>query len=227
VLVLGVDTATAQVSVALGSGGRVLASLELESGRKHAEHLAPAIAYLTESCGVEVSQLSAVGVGIGPGLFTGLRVGVTTAKVLAQTLRIGVVGVPSLDLLAYPVRYSPKLIAAVIDARRREVFWALYRSVPGGIQRVSDFTVSSPYDLKDELRVIGGDVLFVGEGAAAYRETLSELDSVEFAGSEFATPSAAALVMLTTARVEREEFSNASDIEPLYLRATDAEPGAS
>lgn len=225
--VLAIDTATAHVSVAVGSGGVVLAETTLESGRKHAEHLAPTIRSLTSACGIEVAQLSAIGVGIGPGLFTGLRVGITTAKVMGFALRIPVVGIPSLDLLAYPVRYTPKCIAAVIDARRREVFWALYRSVPGGMQRVTEYHVGAPDEVVHEVRALGDDTLFVGEGATRYWDVFSECDGVELAGPEFMAPSAAALVSLTTARVEREEFSNASDIEPLYLRESDAEQGVS
>src|SRR5436305_14491 len=82
-------------------------------------------------------HLAAIAVGTGPGLFTGLRVGVTTAKVMAQALRIPVVGIPSLDLVAYPLRHTDRTIVAVLDARRHEVFAARYRPVPGGVQRVS------------------------------------------------------------------------------------------
>ncbi len=221
--VLGIDTATPHVSVALGAGGEVLGHIELAGGRRHAEQLAPAIGYLAQECGVELRQLAAIGVGLGPGLFTGLRVGITTAKVMAQALRINVVGVPSLDLLAYPVRYSDKLIAAVIDARRREVFSALYRAVPGGIQRVTEYAVGAPLDVVNELRARREDVLCVGEGALRHAEVFAELDGIEFAGPEFATPSASALVVLTTARVQREEFLAPSEILPLYLRESDAE----
>ena len=77
--------------------------------------------------------------------------GVTTAKVMAQTLRIPVVGVPSLDLVAYPLRHSHRLLVIVLDARRHEVFHAQYRPVPGGVQRVSDYEVSTPAELVAEL----------------------------------------------------------------------------
>src|SRR5206468_9108594 len=113
----------------------------------HAEQLAPAIAYLRQECDVALDHLAAIAVGMGPGLFTGLRVGVTTAKVMAQALRIPVVGIPSLDLVAYPLRHSERGIVAVLDARRREVFDAAYRPVPGGLQRVSEYQVRSPAEL--------------------------------------------------------------------------------
>ena len=114
---------------------------------RHAEHLAPAIAWCCEQCGVQPAQLSAVAVGIGPGMFTGLRVGVTTAKALAQSLRIPVLPVPSLDLLAYPLRFRHGLVVATIDARRNELYWSMYRPVPGGVQRVSDFEMSTADEL--------------------------------------------------------------------------------
>src|SRR5438105_5036720 len=82
VLILALDTSTSQVSVAVGDGGAVVGCVQLAGGRRHAEQLAPAIEYLRGECGVELDHLAAIAVGIGPGLFTGLRVGVTTAKVM-------------------------------------------------------------------------------------------------------------------------------------------------
>ena len=122
-LVLGLDTATRRVGVVLANEHGMLGRVELggtadTAPPRHAETLAPAIAWCCARGGVELTQVSAVAVGIGPGMFTGLRVGVTTAKVLAQSLRIPVIPIPSLDLLAYPLRYARRLVVATIDARR-------------------------------------------------------------------------------------------------------------
>jgi tRNA threonylcarbamoyladenosine biosynthesis protein TsaB len=223
VLILALDTATPQVGVAIGGGGAVLGQVELAGGRRHAEQLAPAIRYLTDELGVALSGLAAIAVGLGPGLFTGLRVGVTTAKVMAQALRIPVVGVPSLDLVAYPARHTSRLIVAVIDARRGEVFHARYRPVPGGIQRVSGYEVGPPGDLVAELAAGCDELLLVGDGVAAYRDDFETLERAEPAGPAFSAPSPAALVELATAHVEREEFSAPWDVQPLYVRRTDAE----
>jgi tRNA threonylcarbamoyladenosine biosynthesis protein TsaB len=222
-LLLGFDTATPQVSVAMGVDGAVLGEVRLGHGRRHAEHLAPGIQYLCRTLDLELSQVSGIAVGLGPGLFTGLRVGVTTAKVMAQALRVPVVGVPSLDLVAYPLRHASRLIAAVLDARRGEVFHARYRPVPGGVQRVSDYEVGPPADLVGELVAAGDDVLLAGDGALRYREEFGGLDRAEQAGSSFAAPSGTALLELATARMEREEFSSPWDVQPLYLRRSDAE----
>ncbi|MET0421605.1 MAG: tRNA (adenosine(37)-N6)-threonylcarbamoyltransferase complex dimerization subunit type 1 TsaB, partial [Acidimicrobiia bacterium] len=170
-LVLAMDTATPRVSVALGRDGHVIAELQIATdttrgsrARRHAELLAPGIQALCEQAGVELAQLAAIAVDEGPGLFTGLRVGVTTAKVMAQVLAIPVVPVPSLDLVAYPLRHSPRRIVAVLDARRREVFTASYWPVPGGVQRDSDYQVMSPEDLVAELAGSGDELLLAGDG---------------------------------------------------------------
>ena len=116
-------------------------------GRRHAEILTPSIEFICRQARIELSEISVVAVDLGPGLFTGLRVGVAAAKAMAHALRVPMIGVPSLDLLAFPVRFSSRLIVAAIDARRGELFYAFYRQVPGGMQRLSDHRVGSPDDL--------------------------------------------------------------------------------
>jgi tRNA threonylcarbamoyladenosine biosynthesis protein TsaB len=227
---LAIDTATPRVAIALGDDGHVLGELQLATGttrgrdaRRHAELLAPAIASLCAQAGVAVDAISAVAVGTGPGMFTGLRVGVTTAKLLAQSLRVPVVAVPSLDLVAYPVRFTSRLVVAVLDARRREVFTSSYRPVPGGLQRVSEYQVLPPAELVAELSSHGEELLLVGDGVGRYREEFEALEHAELGGPAFAAPSAVALLELAAARVVREEFVSANDVEPLYLRQSDAE----
>ena len=221
--VLAIDTSTAQVAVAIGEGHSVKGEIRLVGGRRHAEQLAPAIASLVASTGVDLDHLAAIAVGIGPGMFTGLRVGVTTAKTMAQALRIPVVPVVSLDLVAYPVRHTSRVVVATIDARRREVFHASYRPVPGGIQRITDYAVAAPVELVAELEARGQEVLLVGDGVATAPGQFGSLEHAELAGPEFESPSVAALVALAAAKVEREEFSQPWDVVPLYLRESDAE----
>ena len=103
------------------------------------------------------------------------------------------------------------------------VFPPSYLTVPGGVQRVTDYEVGAPADLVADLVAAGDEVLFAGDGALLYREELAEVDRSEQAGPSYAFPSAAALVELATARVEREDFVSSEDVQPLYLRRSDAE----
>src|SRR5207253_6002522 len=100
-LVLGIETSTIVSSVAFGSEQGVVASASLSRGKGHAEFVAPAIRSIAADAGIDLRSVGGVAVGLGPGLFTGMRVGVATAKAIAQALRVPVVGIPSIDLLAY------------------------------------------------------------------------------------------------------------------------------
>jgi tRNA threonylcarbamoyladenosine biosynthesis protein TsaB len=228
-LLLGIDTATRRVGIVLANERGMLARVELgglvgDTPPRHAETLVPAIEWCCAQCDIRPSQLSALAVGIGPGMFTGLRVGVTTAKVMAHALRIPVLPVPSLDLLAYPLRHAHRLVVATIDARRHELYWAIYRPVPGGVQRTSEYELSTADDLVAELQARGEDALLCGDGALRFAEAFEPLGRrVEFAGPPHASPSLSALAELATARYEREEFCAPAEVQPMYLRLSDAE----
>ena len=107
----------------------------------------------------------------------------TTAKVLAQALRIPVIPIPSLDLLAYPLRHSRSLVVPAIDARRHEVYYAIYRPVPGGVQRESEYEIGTPEDLAAELEARGEEALLCGDGIGRFASGFAELERVELAGT--------------------------------------------
>jgi tRNA threonylcarbamoyladenosine biosynthesis protein TsaB len=119
------------------------------------------------------------------------------------------------------VRWSPKLVVAVVDARRGEVFTAKYRQVPGGIQRLDAYRVTSPNDLMTDLLVARDDLLLVGDGAVRYERTFAQAGRIELTDQGLAYPSPSSLVQLAHAKALREEFVN-TDLQPLYLRPPDA-----
>jgi tRNA threonylcarbamoyladenosine biosynthesis protein TsaB len=223
VLILGITTSTQQVGCAIGGHEGVLAEVHSSRGRRHAESLTPAIDFLRQQARVELDEIGCVAVDVGPGLFTGLRVGIASAKAIAHALRVPMIGVASLDLVAFPVRWSPRLVITAIDARRSEVFTAAYRQVPGGIQRLSPYRTSTADDLAAELEASREDMLLVGDGAIRYREAFADLGQVELGDHGLSHPSAASLVQLAHARALREDFVQPWDLEPLYLRRPDAE----
>ncbi len=223
-LILGIETATEQVGVAIGGHEGVLGLHELSRGRRHAETLVPAIEFLCRQADVELAELGCIAVDVGPGLFTGMRVGMATGKALAQALRIPMIGISSLDLLAFPLRHTDRVIAAVIDAKRGELFYAFYRQVPGGVQRVTELSVGRPEELIADLLARGQESVCVGAGALRYRGDIAEaVVRVEFAEQYLAHPSAAPLVQLAHAKALREDWVNPWDLQPLYLRRPDAQ----
>jgi len=224
-LVLGITTSTAQVGCAIGGHEGVLGSFHSTRGRRHAETLTPAIEHLCHQTRIDIADIGAVAVDIGPGMFTGLRVGVAAAKALAHARRLPLIGIPSLDLLAFPLRHSPRRIVCAIDGGRGEVFHASYRHVPGGVQQVTEPEVASPADLASDLAATAEEILLVGDGARRYADAFAGLDRVELGDDGVAHPSAVSLVQLAHPRALREEFSAPAEVSPLYLRKPDAEIG--
>ncbi len=221
-LILGIESATARVGCALGGPEGVLASAHSSRGRRHAEALAPQIEFICQQADIKLSEVSAVAVDIGPGLYTGLRVGVTTGIAIAHALRVPMIAVASLDLLAFPARATDRVIVAAIDARRGEVFHASYRSVPRGVQRISEPEVARPEALSAAIGANHDEVFLVGDGAEQYRELFASVRGLELADRCFALPSATALVNLAHDYARREEFVHRDQIAPLYLRRPDA-----
>ena len=220
-LILGIETATERVSVAIGGHEGVIGLFEVTKGRRHAETLVPAIEFLCRQSGIELAEISVIAVDVGPGLFTGMRVGLASAKAIAQALRVPMIGLSSLDLLAFPSRHADRMVVPVIDARKGEVFYAMYRQVPGGVQQVVEPSVGPVDELVADLLARSEDALLVGDGALRYREEILDGFHCEIGGD--AHPSAAPLVQLAHAQALREEWVNPRDIEPIYLRAPDAQ----
>jgi tRNA threonylcarbamoyladenosine biosynthesis protein TsaB len=223
VLILAIESATVQVGCAIGGHEGVLAVAHSSRGKRHAESLTPSIDFVRRQARVDLRDIGCVAVDLGPGLFTGLRVGVSSAKAVAHALQVPMIGVPSLDLLAFPVRFSSKVIVATIDARRGEIFYAFYRQVPGGVQRLTPHQLGTPDDLASELQASRSECLLVGDGALRYARAFDGLTRIEIGEQGLAYPSASSLVQLAHARALREQWVKPWELEPLYLRKPDAE----
>lgn len=222
-LILGIESATNQVGCAIGGHEGVLASAHSARTRRHAESLVPTIQFVCRQAAVELDEIGVVAVDVGPGLFTGLRVGVATAKAIAQALRVPVIGISSLDLLAFPFRFTDREVTAIIDARRGEVFSARYRQVPGGIQRVGEARVSGPVDLLVDMLATSDDPLLVGDGALRHAAVFAEMRRADVVAPGVIHPSARDLVLLAHAQALREEWVQPREVTPVYLRKPDAE----
>jgi tRNA threonylcarbamoyladenosine biosynthesis protein TsaB len=237
--ILAIDTASEQVSVAVGDSSRIEASFHVSSERRHVEALVPAIKGLLDNLGTNVHDLSAVAVDVGPGLFTGMRVGLATARMLAGLAEIPVVGVDSLTIVAHGALAAVPadvdavdLVVPVLDARRGQVYWSMFRnnfSDVAPFEEVRPPRVGDVPELVEDLMDRGQRALVVGTGARRYAEELRACpDTVQVGdNSNLAravldphVPNAAVLVSLAA---DRLESGTAGDAEPMYLRAPDAE----
>ena len=222
-IILGIETATQRAGVALGGPDGLLASIEVGGGRRHAESLAPALEQACHHAGIGLDQIGAVAVDVGPGLFTGMRVGIAAAKAMAYALELPMIGISSLDLVAFPLRFSAGRVAAVIDARKGQVFYAFFAPVPGGLQRLTESQVGSIDELVADLRASGEHHVLVGDGALRYRDDLVDVIRCDYADEFLDHPSAAALVYLARAQAQRGQWTDLAEIQPMYLRPPDAQ----
>ena len=237
---LAVETATDQVGAAVLADDGSVAERSHLGGRAHAELLAPMIEEVCALAGCPLGDLEALAVDIGPGLFTGLRVGVATAKALGQALDLDVVPVTSLDILADGARRCASAgrgarVVAVVDARRGEVFAAAYDFTPAG--RVADPDPGDVVDDRpgaltpDELTrwldglAEGGPLLVVGDGAVRYLDLLSPRPGLDLGlAGEVAAPAPADLARLAARRLAAGAAPLAArDLAPDYRRHADAE----
>jgi len=229
VLILAIESATNQVGCAVGGPDGLLASAHTIRARHHAESLAPQIEFVVDQAGIALADIGAVAVDIGPGLFTGLRVGITTAISMAWALGVPVITSTSLDLLAHGVITDDREILAVVDARRGEVFHARYRPDNQGLSQITEPAVASPSELVATLCGSDTDVLLVGDGVRAYIDTFGSLDRVDLASDGFNRPCAQVLVALAARIAEQGGAVDPAEVAPLYLREPDAkakwEPG--
>jgi|688.fasta_scaffold77293_3 tRNA threonylcarbamoyladenosine biosynthesis protein TsaB len=240
VKLLAIDTATEQVSVAVGDAHRVDAALHVASDRRHVEALVPAIQLLLGNLGISVHELSAIAVDVGPGLFTGMRVGLTTAQTLADLAEIPVVGIDSLSVVAHgALAVSPvdvddaDIVVPILDARRSQVYWSMHRnnfSTTNTLEEVRRPRVGDVGELLEDVMDRGQRALIVGTGANRYAEQLASCPETVRMGDRSGStafpfdphvPHASVLLRLAAARVETGAVINA--VEPLYLRPPDAE----
>ncbi|MGI8750850.1 MAG: tRNA (adenosine(37)-N6)-threonylcarbamoyltransferase complex dimerization subunit type 1 TsaB [Acidimicrobiales bacterium] len=227
-VVLAIDTATPQVSVALGGPAGPIASIHVAGGRRHGELVAPAIAEVCRMGGISLQAIDGVAVDVGPGLFTGLRVGVATARALVSALDLPGFGLTSVEILAAAHRHQQRPVVAVVDARRSEVFWAAFRPGPDGPIQEAPAAVATPEVVVAALVALDGGALVVGDGAVRYRDLFAPLAGVEVAGPDDAHPSAAVAARLAVGRLAATGGGSADaagGIEPLYLRPPDVRIG--
>ncbi|WP_344823881.1 tRNA (adenosine(37)-N6)-threonylcarbamoyltransferase complex dimerization subunit type 1 TsaB [Actinocorallia longicatena] len=209
-LVLAFDTATSAVTVALyewlpGEGVRPRSVVRGEERQRHAEVLSPSIGLALKRAGVSPGDLDVVAVGVGPGPYTGLRVGLATADALGNALRIPVHGVCTLDAIAWATGRDEPFVVAT-DARRKEVYWARYASYS---ERLTEPMVGPAGDAALGLPAYG-------EGARIYSEILGE-------PGEPLLPSAEAVAEITISRLSGLRGLPLLTPDPLYLRRPDAQ----
>lgn len=232
-LILALETSTLTASVALLEaplredasfrGEKILAEYTLNLPGTHSERLMPAIDRLLQEASLSTCEIQGIALALGPGSFTGLRIGVSTVKGLAYALQVPVAGVPTLDALAQNVRFASSLICPVLDARKKEVYAALFRgNGEGELKKISEDWVLSPEKLCSRM---AEKTIFLGNGVEVYGETFKKILGPQalFAPPELSLPRAVHVARLSLPKFKSSRTLDVFSFTPVYVRRSEAE----
>ncbi len=225
-IILGIETSTRTGSVAIVEEEKIIAEYTLNIKETHTSRLMPAIDHILKDAQLTIHQMDAVAVSLGPGSFTGLRIGVATAKGLCLALRKPLIGIPTLDAFAHNICYTSHLICPLIDARREEVYTAIYRyRLPIGRHELEKLTDDMVLPLEELLSQIDHSTIFVGDVFDGYRSLVEKemQGKASFAPPHLSLPRAANVAVLGLRKLKSGEESDLREIAPLYVRRPEAE----
>ncbi len=221
--ILGIDTSTSCGSVGLIDGDSVIAEYLLDIPVTHSERLLSSIEHVLRQAGCSTEDLDGWAISLGPGSFTGLRIGVSTIKGLAFATQKPVAGVPTLDALAFNITPTPYLICPILDARKGEVYTGFYRYEEGNnLKRISVYQAISPEDLTSKIEE---RTIFLGNGVKTYGDYLRNAVPAlaAFVPASLNLPHGSTVARLGLERLRRNEVLDLSTFTPIYVRASEAE----
>jgi tRNA threonylcarbamoyladenosine biosynthesis protein TsaB len=215
---LAIDTSTKFLSVAVINGSKVLASYHRRADMSHSSRLMPTIESVLKKAKVKLADIKGLAISIGPGSFTGLRIGATAVKAMAFALKKPVVAVPTLDAIAENAAKFTGLICPVLDAKKEKVYAALYESDSKRLKRISKYLLMQADELVGKIRSMGSKrVLFLGDGVDVYKERLEKVGAgIEFYGTNW-QPRSSVVAALAAGKFKERAFSDIFDLVPLYL----------
>jgi tRNA threonylcarbamoyladenosine biosynthesis protein TsaB len=228
VLILAVDSSTPVAGVALVEDHRVLNESFINYGKTHSETLLPTIDRIMRECDCKAADLDALAVTVGPGSFTGLRIGMATVKGMAMAVNKPVVALSTLDTLAANVWASEALIGALLDARKNELYYGFYRSGDQGPEALLKDMIGSPQDMVSQARQLletGQRLILLGDGYYRYSAYFEEefKEELKAMPGHLSLPRAAAAGILAVNKARMGVFEDPYRLRPVYIRLSEAE----
>ena len=224
-MILALDTSSIVCTVAIMDDDRLIGEQIINHKMTHSQKLMPAIDMLLKSCEVSMKDIDLIAVAEGPGSFTGLRIGVATAKGLAHTMNIPVIGVSTLDALAMNVPFANGLVCPLLDARRDQVYTAVYKWDHGILEVIEKPMAISIDELIEKLLPRPEKIVFIGDGAIKNKDKLVEnlKDRVEIGPNTIRMPRASSVAQIALKKGKDGDTQSFYSLVPEYLRKSEAE----
>jgi len=220
--ILAIDTSTKFLSLAIAEKDKILVSFHRSLERQHCARLIPEIDSLLKKARLKLRDIDFMAFSIGPGSFTALRIGAATVKGVALVTKIKIVAVPTLDVLAYNIKESGRLIVPVIDAKRGNVYASVYSLSGAGLRRHMKYSVLPVCEL---LKKIKENAIFLGDGLIPYRKAIEDnfKFKAEFAAEKDWHPKAATVAKLSYKLIKKRKFEEPDKFVPMYLYPKDVQ----
>ncbi|MCD5415402.1 MAG: tRNA (adenosine(37)-N6)-threonylcarbamoyltransferase complex dimerization subunit type 1 TsaB [Clostridiales bacterium] len=224
--ILALDTSSPATTVAILEGEKLVAEYTINNINTHSQKLMPMIAEIIKSCKWRPEDIDVFGVSLGPGSFTGLRIGIATIKAMAQSLNKKVCGVSSLEVLAYNLMYIDGVICPIIDAQRDAVYTATYKWGANRLIQLEKPSILHIDELNTALASKSGIVYFVGDAVSKFRLRIEEKNkdvNIVFPTEDLLLPRAYVVGEITRQHALLGKVKNVRDITPVYMRKSHAE----
>ena len=223
--ILGIDTSSKYCNVAIIEEKDIMIEYTINGFiKKHSSILIPAIQEIFNKIDLKIGDIDGVAVTIGPGSFTGLRIGLGSAKGLSYAAGIPITGIHTLDVLAYNAARLPVMLCPILDARKNEVYFALFH---GGnhLKKIIDYQCNSIDNLLDRLKNIQENIIFLGEGILKYQKRIEDMlgPRAIILYPTLSTIKASNVAFLGLEKIRNGQVDNAFSISPFYLRKSEAE----
>ncbi|TCO76431.1 tRNA (adenosine(37)-N6)-threonylcarbamoyltransferase complex dimerization subunit type 1 TsaB [Marinisporobacter balticus] len=223
--ILALDTSSIVATVAVMDEGKLIGEYTIHHKRTHSQKLMPMIEELLKNCELTMQDIDVVAVAEGPGSFTGLRIGVATAKGLAHAVNIPVVGISTLDALAMNSAFSHGIICPILDAKRSQVYAGVYKWDHENLHIIEEPMAISIENLVEKLSERPENVLFLGDGIENNKDYLIEKlkKRAVFAPNSVKMPRASSVAQIGLQKAKNKKLQNYYELTPTYLRKSEAE----
>lgn len=222
--ILAIETSGNNCSIAIIDEEKVISEFSLNTGTTHSQNLVPMLKQVQKFSNIELDEIDAIACSIGPGSFTGLRIGIATVKGIALSLNKPVIGIPSLTGLAYNTPPFDGIICSILDAKNDNVYAAVFENKES-IKMTSQYFTNTIYDLIEYLNKQNQKILFVGDGAVAYKNKIKEAlnEKAIFMPLHLNTQLATSIAKAALDKAQINEYESYDTLTPLYLKKSQAE----
>lgn len=222
--ILGIDTSTMAANVAVLEDDKLICEYTINTKKTHSQKLMPMIENMLKISDIEIKDMDAIGICVGPGSFTGLRIGMATAKAMAHVNNIPLIGVNSLEILGSNIELSNKKICVILDAQRNQVYTCKYRYEDNKSKALEEINIKPIDDLLEELHATNEEWVILGEAVYKYKEKIEAILNITIPSPANHITKASSLCVLAKDKLEQNtDVYNCYDINPMYIRKSQAE----